>query len=512
MVQLNGGAFAGDLLTQFAAFDPTLTPAADAAAALIESGEKYKVTSTAPENNEGDALGLTLKLDWNISDSLSLTSITGYREVDQTSITSATVPTPPLTGVGTDNLLEQEQLSQEFLLNWTVNDNTHLLAGLFYFEEEGVDENLLPERALAWAALGAPLPGGFPISIQLRGDDIKNTALGVFASATVDLSDAWSVQAGVRYTEEEKEVFVDSFLDLSFVGAGQVPLAIGHEEFDDEVTTYDMKLIWTPRDDLMTYAKFSTGYRAGGIGFRAANASFEPEEIDSWELGLKSDFQIGDMPVRANLAAYYNEYVDFQLPIVLRNPTRQTVTNAGEATIQGLEAELLAYPTQNLALSLSVSLLDAEYDEFIVEGPSALGNGDVDLGDNELRRAPDVTLNLNVNYVVPLKNDSDLVFNLGYTYTDDYETNVVFQTGSPTTDLLGDPVALRTENFHQDGFGNVNATITWRNALTRGVDVSLWGRNLTDENIIVYSLSTAEANTVIWSEPRSYGLNFNYSF
>jgi len=511
---ISGGAFGGDLLAQAAAGDPTITPTADAVAALIATGDEYTTESGEPGHNKGETTGLTLHFNWKINDQLSLRSLTGYRDTEQSSLTDGDA-VAVAGSQGTLNRLEQDQFTQEFLLNWDVNEAVNILSGLYYFKEEGLDENVIPGNMVAFSGLGLPLPGGFLAPIQLQGRDIENEAVGVFASGTFTLSDEWSIQAGIRYTEEEKKVFTDSFIDLSGIGAGLRPLALGEEKFEDDVTTYDVKVIWQPTDDLMTYAKFATGYRAGGIGFRAGDASFGPEEIDSFELGLKSEFELGGIPIRSNLAVFHNEYQDFQVSMVLANPTRQTVVNAGDATIDGFEAEITSSLTNNFDLAFSLGYVDAEYDEFLLEGAVALapGGGLLDLSNNELRRAPELVANINANYTHPLDDGGDLIFNVGYTWNDDYESDTIYQSGAAETDLAGNPTAnLRTDEFSQDGYGILNATIMWAGVLGSDLDISLWGRNLTDESFIVNALHTSVIRVAIYNEPVNYGLTFNYSF
>jgi iron complex outermembrane receptor protein len=127
-------------------------------------------------------------------------------------------------------------------------------------------------------------------------------------------------------------------------------------------------------DNVMLYGRIAQGFKSGGFNGRANNpgeqAPYDPEEVISYELGLKTDW--ADGTVRANMAVFYNDYTDFQARVsgLTEDPgtglpsPELTVLNAGSLDIYGAELELSYQPTAALLLDAQVGYLDAEYGEF----------------------------------------------------------------------------------------------------------------------------------------------------
>ncbi len=441
------------------------------------------------EKNKGESTSATLLLSYDINERWQVRSITGWRDIERRTYNESDSTRFP--SQATPSVIAQTQISQELVFSGELTEKLNFVGGLFYFKETGLDEN-----TILYNVTNPGTPGAFVDPLQLRGEDFENTSQAVFLNFGYDILPTLTASLGYRYTQEEKSVYVNSRRTVS-----NTILAVGLEEFDDTVSLYDVRLDWQATPDLLLYAKYGTGYRAGGIGFRAADAQFEPEEVATSELGAKWDFNVGGIPVRLNMAAFYSEYENFQIPVVLSGPTRQTIINAGAATIQGAEFELTVKPTSNLTISSSLGLLDAAYDEFAFTNLS-LG-GLIDLTDNEMREAPDVTFSTSVGYEVP-SSIGQWLFQVDYAYTSDYEADTVFQTGAPT--------AARTTVFHQDATSVWNGRVKLGEAFGSRVDLSVWGKNLTDEKRLVYVLHSAPMRTGVFSEPMSYGIELRAAF
>lgn len=486
-VQLVAGNYAYDLL-----FGGTATR--DAVAAGIADGiDPYETNHELGNSDmsEGESTSATLRVTYDISDNWQLRSITGWRDIARTSANES--DGTPFPSAATPSILEQTQYSQEFVVTGDLTETLNLLAGVFYFQETGLDQNTI--RYNITDPAGAPPP--FIDPLVLRGEDFDNVSQAVFANLAWSITPNITLAGGIRYTEEEKSVFVNSYRATS----GGI-LAQGPESFSDQVTLYDLRLDWQISSDLLVYGKFSTGYRAGGIGFRAADAQFEPETAETYEVGFKSDFDLIGGPARLNVALFHTTYQDFQVPVVLTGPTRQTVVNAGEATMQGAEIEFTYEPIDNLRVSTAVGLLDAGYDEFIFNNVS-LG-GLVDLTNNELRGAPETTASGSIAYTLP-SSIGEWLFRVDYGWRSQHELDTVYQTNAPI-------LAARTSAFHQDAYGILDARIRLAQAFGTGVDISLFGSNLTDEVYKVYALHSSPTRMVVFGEPRTYGLEFRASF
>ncbi|NIQ95902.1 MAG: TonB-dependent receptor, partial [Desulfuromonadales bacterium] len=126
---------------------------------------------------------------------------------------------------------------------------------------------------------------------------------------------------------------------------------------------------WNFSDSGQIYGFWSKGFRSGGFNFRNAKPFFIPpgptreEENNTVEIGLKTD--MADGRVRLNVAAFHNEIDDMQRELNIGDPdviVLQATINAGDVTIQGIEADFAALLTENFSINASVGVQDGEYD------------------------------------------------------------------------------------------------------------------------------------------------------
>jgi iron complex outermembrane recepter protein len=489
--------------------------------AVVAAGSQpYAAADNPPDKNTGTTDAGSFNLTQKIGENWSARLILGYRNVRSTIYNDTDGISLPSNETVTN--LKQKQYSGELILSGNLTPRIKVLGGLYYFKETGSDENVILNNISTVSATGAGVvaPAGatcydssgavvapttvgckFIDPLRLRGEDFNNRSKAIFGNISWEFIDGLTASFGIRYSKEDKSVLVNSsFLNSRITAGGTRFLAAGREAFSDEVTLYDGKLEWQPKHGMLFYAKYGTGYRAGGIGFRAADAQFKPETAETWELGAKLDFRIGDAPARLNLAAFQNDYKDFQVPVVLLNPTRQTVINAGGARIKGVEAELQLNPTDRLSLSASLGVLDSHYANFVYTDVQ-LG-GLVNLTGNALRSAPDITLSLQPTYEVPTEIGKVALI-VNYTLMSSYEPDTRFQRNAPGL--------LKTSAFYQKSSDNLDVRFRLSDIPGSYLELSAWVRNLTDNARKVYSL-TAGFKSVIYSEPRSYGIDLRLAF
>lgn len=467
------------------------TASRDAITALINSPNPYFNNSIfTNEKNTSTSSSATLHMNYRISDDWSVRSISAWRRTSRD--TANDVAGIPFPGGKTTSSLHQTQYSQELVVNGDLTTKLHVLAGAFYFRETGDNQVTIFTNVTTF--LGPPF---FFDPLIFRGEDFKNTSKSVFANISYDILPNLTASAGFRYNQERKHVVLNS----KFLVTG-IPFAQGPEEFRDNVPLYDAKLTWQPTSDLLVYAKYGTGYRAGGIGFEASSGStFKPETAETYEAGFKWDFRLGSMPARLNTAVFDSTYEDFQVPVVLTNPIRSTYTNAGEASIRGLELEFTIRPTTGLDLSASLGLLDAKYDSF--KYTNLLLGGLADLTHNELRDAPKVQFSMSAGYTVP-SAVGDWLFQADYAHQSSYETDTVYQT-----EAVG---LAQTDVLRQGPTDNVNARVKLEKAFGSNVDISVWTKNLTDEKRLAYGLNAGVLLLGTYAEPLSYGIELHASF
>ncbi len=309
-----------------------------------------------------DIVGAYLTLNWDILLG-TLTSITGFRDVDSDYYNDYTGENAAV--YSTLRSIYRETFSQELRFAASPTDRFNYVLGAYYQANDLDYENytsLGPGHPLS----GIPVPGFWPATgLLITGDGSQDsTTWAVFGEGNYAFTDRLRVLFGVRYSDEEKD------FNLRPIGVPEAGRVIQSNSWDD--TTYRLGLDYRLTDDMLAYFTYSTGFKSGGFNEQATSPatavlSFDPEEADSFEVGLKSDLLDGAM--RLNLAAFYVEYEDLQLDSVIPVPDspigqESTITNAGEVTTWGVEAELLWQATESFSIDAMLGYLDSDYDTF----------------------------------------------------------------------------------------------------------------------------------------------------
>ena len=317
----------------------------------------------------------------------SITNIFGYR--DLFSSAGVDVDSTPLELFDATLTSTQDQISNELRYNGQLTDTWELTAGLFYYQADLVYEE---NRSLVF---GGTRIGG--------GGAQDHETVGVFANNYVDLSDVVTLQAGLRYSSEKKNVLIHPLGTCTYeldCGAGNTAA--------DKWTNWSPKvgLRWRSGEDLMLYGHWARSYRAGGYNFRSPllePKAFNPERIDSFEAGMKTAFMDGR--VRVNAAVFYSKINDMQREVSLADPSIgvfQDVTNTASAEIKGMEFDTTLHLIDNFAIAASVGYLDGDYTEMFADlsGDGMIDQTDLNL---ELPRLAKWTVNIGLTYEVELE-------------------------------------------------------------------------------------------------------------
>jgi iron complex outermembrane receptor protein len=315
----------------------------------------YRNNGTLPLYSTLDNLGASANFAFDLNDAITLKSITAYRKTDWTGARDA--DNTPLTILHTEYDVSGDQFSQELQFLYET-DPLIGVVGLYYFEQTSDD--------IATIALNPPPPG-----VQRDSDNNKvdNSSWAAFTQWTFKFGGKFALTAGGRYTEDDKGSYPDQF-DYSTPNVKQVPVQWYRETFNSFTPSASFSVEWT--DNAMTYLSYSEGFKGGGWNShfnavltpaqQAALQKFEQEEAQTIELGAKFDFAANTM--RLNVAAFTSDYTNMQL--TYRGPAPAGVapfiTNAGETSIDGAEAEFTWAPTDAFLIDASVGYLDATID------------------------------------------------------------------------------------------------------------------------------------------------------
>jgi iron complex outermembrane receptor protein len=311
-----------------------------------------------------------------------------------------------------------------------------------------------------------------------------------FAQGTYHLTDKLSMIGGLRYTRDKKNLDQVS------------PFTRTLDESFSEVN-WAATLNYKINADMLAYARVATGYKSGGFNARSANSGFEPEDLTSYEAGLKSEFF--DRRLRLNTTAFYAKHKNLQIQ-QFQAGTGGAVSitvNAGEAEYKGIEIEGEALLAEGLTVSGAFGYVDREFNEFLILNPAT--NSFVDVAQSaRFTYASDVTWNAAAQYEFPPLDFGKLTARAEYSY----RGKVYF---FPT--LIGTPL---NEEIAGASRGLLDARLTLSDLSVGGVNatLSVWGKNLTDKEYRIHGIDFGGLGYAgnIYGEPRSVGVDVNFGF
>ncbi|RJY10041.1 TonB-dependent receptor [Aurantiacibacter aquimixticola] len=418
-------------------------------------------------------------------DNFTVSSITAYRTLNDNLSTHITFPYFQET--------DQDQFSQELLLNTNFDGAFNVVTGVYYYTEDAfIDFDFV-----------------FPFDVLTETE-----SFAVFGQANVELG-ALTLTGGLRWTTEDRTVTGNAGGPLAGFGTGIV------REFDTDNVTYTGKVDYSFTDDVLVYASYSTGFKTPGaspdcFSPAACFAPVDEESLDAFEVGLRSQFFDG--MATFNATYFYNDYQDLQISGTLPNGAFTRI-NAGAAQIQGVELETSFNPLDGLTIYANGSWLDAEYDDLNFNQAGLLTNStntapgaictnatatpgsseyegqivDCALG-LDLKNAPEWKGLLGFNYEI-LTGPGEVFFGADLAYESDSFALVANPPGS-----------LVEPGFRVDariGFEADNER--WR--------VTLWGKNLTDREYFRASTNTnGLGNQAYPAPPLTFGVDVGFRF
>ncbi len=477
----------------------------------------FTVGRDALDTYNTDQNGVTGIINWDIGN-FTLTSITGWIGTDD--FAAADFDQTELPFFPTFRDQEHTQFSQELRATSDFSGmdgamrNLDLVLGLFYFQQEH-------EIVQTFPTLGN--------SADYAHQDGDSRA--VYGQVIYALTDDLNVFFGARYTKESKDFernpgtpiatpinYLDPATRPSIGQMAALPKSV-NGDLDSDRTTYKAGADYHFTRDVMGYASYSTGYKAGEFGARAGSdltaGPTDDETSDAFEVGVKTELLGGRL--RTNVSAFYTKYEDLAFEVFFPNPNNPTgqetaSQNIGKATVKGLEVEVTAVPVDGLTLQGSLGLLDAQYDEFCadLDGPAvevnpvsdcggqvtALPDGtylvDVDHTNLELSRAPDTQIYLSAQYDWNTRLGGLFVRGSGSYESTYFSDGAINHPKGKTGDLW----------LYDASAGWTSLNERWR--------VQAWCKNCSDEHYTAGLTPTAQFfNQHFWGLPRTYGLTLS---
>ncbi len=460
--------------------------------------------------------GFTNTFKWKIAPEIEFRSITAWRGVDVQQFDNSggahRVPVVNLTASCTAAApcafsrysnadLRQRQFSQEFQAVGSIG-SVDYVAGLYYFTEHVSDDAATPNSVGAVATLsGTTVVGATYVTIPFctattplfvgtavngcsidRASEVYTHSYAGYGQATWNATEALHITIGGRYTKDTKRGVLHFSRNINYddpanaatvVRNGYAPLDKSWTRFNPTATiAYDFS------QSVHGYAKYATGYRAGGASSRTSNyQAFNPEDVKSYEVGLKADFW--DRRARFNIAGYIMQRKDSQVDLSTIQPTATgnfnnlvTFNAPGTTKIRGIEADLTVKPVDGLTLNASyaytytdIPLVPVTYREF-TSGGVATGNSTTVLQKFFVVFTPRNAASGSIDYELPIQGDTRIKFHLDANYGQATQTFDQFATKADSSFIVNGRVSL--------------LDIALGGSATK-LTVSAWSRNLFNE-------------------------------
>jgi iron complex outermembrane receptor protein len=439
------------------------------------------------DNNpqEASALGGSVRLDFDFGNELTLTSISSYETVENRSLGDIDggnlvfgpgfIPFPSATQDGLEDL---EQLTQEFRLASNASDRLFWQGGVFWFDSDFSVETF---------------PGFVPPTTVRH----ENTSWAAFGQFSFDLTDRATLTAGVRYTDDDKDMSTPRGFNLI------APVSVS-----DEQVSWDLSLSFAMNDDVNIFGRVASGFRAPSIqGRNIAFLDANPFSIADSETILSTEIGFKSTPtdrVRLNGSVYYYTIDDQQLSAIGGNTNSNVLVNADKGVGMGVDVDMEILLSENFTVTFGGSYNDTEIDDpNLVTATCGSGqctvldpldvNGFAILDGNPFPQAPEYMLNVTARYSTPVGDDDEV-----YIYAD-------FANQGDTNFFLYEAAEFHTGSIYEAGLraGFIANDGQW--------ELSVFARNLTDEENLKGGIDFNN-NTGFVNEPRVFGLNFQLNF
>jgi iron complex outermembrane receptor protein len=455
-----------------------------------------------------ETFGFTNLLKWKVVPELELRAITAWRGVDVDQWDNSggyhrvPVVAPGCTGSAcnfsrySNATLRQRQFSQELQAVGTIGQIDYV-AGLYYFNERVSDDAFTPNSMAIQGYTTAGQTSGFTYVVLNsctgsagfgwdpgcrsidRASAVRSRSYAAYGNVTWNIDSDLHLTVGGRYNIDKKQGALLFSRNINYVTNPAAAAANGYTPLDRTWRRFNpiVTLAYDVSDDVHTYVKYATGYRAGGASSRTSNyQAFDPEDVKSYEVGLKTEF-LGRRG-RFNIAAYMMDRTNSQVDLSTIQPTATgnfnnlvTINAPGTTRIRGIEADLTLNPVEGLTLGASyaytytdIPLVPVSYTERTAAG---VATGKVTTVPQKfyIVFTPRNAASGTVDYVTAISANSDmkLKFHLDANYAQATQTFDQFATKADASFIVNGRISLTDIDL---GAGDSRLT------------VSLWSRNL----------------------------------
>lgn len=447
--------------------------------------------ATGPNSDDYDVWGVSGIIVYDLTPDIALKSITAYRSVKGAAGRDG--DSSPFAVVETISADDNKQFSQELQLNGTsFADRFKWTLGLYYIRENL--ENRITTKL--WDGLFRSSLG-IDFNARSRGK-LLGRSMAAFGQGTFDVTDKLHVTVGGRYNVEKKNFnnrwfFLDQPREFTCPGI-DVNGVFENCRSKDNVFTPMASLAYNFTRDVMAYASYSEGFKAGGWTPRLFSQQslkrYKPEKLKAYEVGVKSS--LFDRRMTLNISAFQSDYSDLQLTSVRADSTgapQPIVENAGTARIRGVEIEANARIGDATTVSAGLGYLDGKYRRLDPGVSFPLSA--------ELPDTPPLSLTGSIEHRVALANDGGITVRVDTSYKDR---------------TYKEPSNIRAVS--QKPYVLLNGRLAYQPADER-YSIALFGTNLLDERYITNGLDVASTFGIYeayYGRPREWGVELALKF
>ena len=452
--------------------------------AVLATGQgflgRYQVAGDLNTGAKGKSYGGSLTATHDFG-GFKIRNIAAYQKVKAYQVLDQDASPLPL--VRGDFFARSRMISEEFHVLAPSDARFQWLVGLYYFNYDAV-----LDPTIITGLVFAPLPG-----VAVYGRSEARSIAG-FAQGTYPLTDKLNLTGGIRYTQD-KVTYTGS------VNIAGTPIVIDPEQtkhYEKASPTWRVSLDYKFSPVIMAYASYNRGVKSGNFSLGtavSANIPFQPEQLDAYEVGLKTE--LFDRRLQFNTSAFYYDFKNIQFQRVISGSV--VTVNGPSAQNYGFEAELTARVTPELTLHANGNYLHTRIGDFpnapnvnrLPNGRDGFGDPTYNAKGNRLPFAPEFTGNIGFDYRRPVDGGYvKLSSNLLYTSKSFSELD---------NRLFNNPYEL------------LSASLGWVG--DNGLRVSVWGNNLTNSYHYSLLLGVAGANDIaVPAAPRTYGVTIGYDF
>ncbi len=431
----------------------------------------------------------SITADYDLNDTLTLSSVTGYYETHEKSFGSFTFVNEPKVAAAND--LKIKSFSEELRLASDFDGPLNFLVGGFY-----QDGNFHIRNPLFITVLASPLQ---PIAVY----DQDTSAYSFFGQLRYKLTEQLELSGGGRLSRETKKL-------SGTINTTPFELLRPKRKFKD--FSPELTLSYKPDSDLTIYASYKEGFTSGGFNTAPTSlrspafptlplrdVSFDQTTVRGGELGFKG--YLADRQILFDVTAYYYKYKGLQLSKFDSVAVAQTTQNAGGSKVRGIEFNTVVRPSslKGLEMRAAVSYNKANYTDFIggcytgqsiaagcnlvprnpALAPSTFGTAanpytSQNQTGQQIARAPKWTTNIGATYEHELGGDMGFSLSSDAKYTSSYVTQIEAAPGT-----------------RQRGYWELAANVSLYGGYQRGWNLALIGRNLTNEIVRISGGSPA---------------------